>query len=159
MKLSDWISIVSVTITALMALRTIVSERRARASAATAREQATRSIDAAARAADAQQRLAELAEAQAAKYPVPWRLEHVSGLTFALINRGDDREYAVQVRGVPIIDRWELPPQDVDGRSRFQFRANVSTGSENMVVVTWHHRGDRSDERLSWTHPLPAERN
>lgn len=157
MKLPDWISIVSVTLTALMALRTVISERRARASAATAREQATRSIDAAGRAADAQHRLAELAEAEAAKYPIPWHLEHESGVMYMLINRSDNPEYAVEVRGEPIIDRWALAPQDVDGRSRFRFRANMSTGSENMVVVTWHHRSDRSDERLSWRHPLPGE--
>jgi hypothetical protein len=168
----DWGNVpsnVSAGLAIIVAVRAWLSERRAKRSATAAKEQAERAAAAAEEsavaardAANAQQRLASIAEAEAAKYPIPWRIYPGGGMKYWLRNESDNIEYAVSISG-PLVRPGGSPtgPQDVHGRSQFEFMANqvwqVQDESEKLVTVTWHHLEDHSDTLRPWKSTLPRQ--
>lgn len=75
----------------------IASGWRAWKAARKAEEAQGRSTQALELAAAAQDRLAALAEAEAARYRVPWRIDRIGESKFLLVNTGDEAEHDVSI--------------------------------------------------------------
>lgn len=133
----------------------LMAERAA--SAATA--EAKRSADAAERSAGADERLARLAEAEAARRPIPWRLEASAGHLFRLTNTADERMASVDVEPLSAKDdfRTDEFPADIDGRSSrsFVFAPSLASPPAPRVRISWTWP-DGSTQ--SWTEAIPGRR-
>lgn len=157
MQLGDvatWVASVAAVVAVVIAVRT---DRKSSRAANSSASDAKRAADAAEQAADAATRQTALAEAAAARYTPPWRLEWAKGDTYLLFNEGDEPVFGVEVAmsGMHVRKNFDEPTK-VDPRSGITFlaAATMSTRDRN-VTVTWHRHEDEASERHEWRHPLP----
>ncbi len=112
-----------------------------------------RAAAAAERNAEALTRLADASDRRTAKpYRPPWKIEHITGSTYALRNTGDDTEDNVMitgrsVRGAPV------SASEVHAGSSLSFLAIGAWGIDREIVVRWNH-GSLGEQPL-WRDELP----
>lgn len=114
--------------------------------------EARRSADAAAEVAtiERDRRAEEVAEAD--RLRVRFELEHQSGQAFLLRNVGTEIAYGVHVdteglgTGGEVEDFEKFSPDDAH---RYLLSSTLDCDGTERVLVTWHHRQDRSDEPRS----------
>jgi type II secretory pathway pseudopilin PulG len=119
------------------------------------RRQARDANRAAARSADAAEQQLALAEAEAARYPTPWRLTNDDGSTWILTNGSDEAAVGVTVR--PVHDSLVIlnAPDGVDVGPGSAVSFVVSTGygtSDFRVRATWRRPGETYER--DWTHSV-----
>jgi hypothetical protein len=115
---------------------------------------ARRATDAAVESAKASRVLADLAESEASRYKIPWRLEHSGkGNKYLLFNDSEDEAvHDVEVAG----DVRVTGERDVIGPGESIGLIDVRTlGRHEPLKVTWKRPKDKGEESYSWTSELP----
>lgn len=132
--------------------------RRAAADAAAARAAAERATLAAEKTAEAAARHAAIAEAEASKYPAPWRLHAAASGRFRLANDSSENVHDIVIVFPPMPDGE--PDEELRGElltpgSAIEFTKFLTLGRPHRdITVTWSR--EPRGERHSWTHPLPG---
>ncbi len=132
---------------------TLREKRAATRAAVDAADSSHQAAAAAERNAEALTRLADASDRRTAKpYRPPWKIEHITGSTYALRNTGDDTEENVMitgrsVRGAPV------SASEVHAGSSLSFLAIGAWGIEREIVVRWNH-GSLGEQPL-WRDELP----
>jgi hypothetical protein len=116
--------------------------------------EAKRSADAAAEVADVDRarRADEVADAERRR--VRFELVPEGGSAYVLQNVGTATAYGVHVDtgGLGFQDEvTDFEEFEADGEHRYLLTRTMDPDQADHVVVTWHHRPDRSDERRSVT--------
>lgn len=156
---SSWVAVVvSVTV----AIRAVVSERRAKASADRAGDQRQRTVAAAERSAKAVEEVAAAIRGSGAGSTAPaaahqgptWGIEHRSGSVYALVNNTAFPQTEVTVTG-PSIRRGGGPYDEIKAFSEVEFFGLSAWGLDQTVTVHWT---DQGGARQEWSKPLPPKR-
>lgn len=89
-------------------------------------------------------------------YVSPWRIEHVRGDTYVLINGGTDIEYDVHIEPPqPSIPRGSFDFKEFSPRSSESFMIILAMGATHDLTVSWRHDPDKQD-RQEWHTVLPT---
>lgn len=125
---------------------------RAAKNADEARERSARALEI---AAAAQDRLVTLAEAEATKYQIPWRIEPAGKSRYLLVNDGDEPAHDVSLECDFVMDS-PVTQKRVDPRGAMEFFAPRAFGGQDDTVTVhwWRHPGQGGDHH-QWSHPLP----
>jgi len=156
----EWAAVVISIAAAFFAFRSIYYSKKSTRAAENAAEAAKRSAEAAessagsaAISAEADSKLAALAEAEASKFRIPWRIDpSPSGKGFTLTNDGDEPAFDVEIDGDVLVRnlRGTIGPREslalIDSRSM---------GSAKPPVVTWSRSPEQGGERMTWTGEFP----
>jgi hypothetical protein len=130
----------------------IIVAGRATKKADAAQHRATKALEI---AAVAQDRLAALAEAEAARYRVPWVLSQVGQSRHRLTNDGDETAHEVMIRGDYLFEA-PVSAERVGPRGAVDFFAARTAGdNDEDVIVTWRRPALVGGEQHEWRHPLP----
>lgn len=151
--ISSW---VAVAVSVAVAIRAIVSERRAKASAEKADAQRRRSAEAVEAVAAAIRDIAASGEAPVALHQGPtWDIEHRSGSLYALINKTPFDQTAITLTGAPV-HRGGGPHDEIKAFSEIEF-FGLSTWQmpDQTITVSWT---DQNGDRQEWSKPLPPKR-
>lgn len=123
--------------------------------AETSAQQAERSADAAETSAHADATMARLAEEEANRYTIPWRIEHDRKQRYRLIHDNDDETAQnVKIDGAAVhhLDaKSELGPQE-----SMLFLLSPAMGMSRDVTITWRRPTDPEGELRSYTTQPPG---
>jgi len=102
--------------------------------------------------------LAKAAEDRAqraeARYQPPWRLEHVRGDTYSLVNDGYETVHDVEVAGGIRCSVQDGDPKQVPAGSALTVFIVGAMGAPPYLTVTWRRDTSTSGEnRLVWSRP------
>ena len=122
----------------------LYAHRQTRAAEQSAAE-SKRSADAAADMAKIEQerRAEEVAEAE--RHRVRFELEHQSRSAYLLRNVGTDSAYGVNVETEVLVSRGEVDFDEFRAGDAHKYLLTSTWGGPDHIVVSWHHRPDRSD--------------
>jgi hypothetical protein len=140
------ISVLSVVVASVVVWYGRGQKRAADLSAA----EAKRSADAAAEAADIERARREEEIADAERRRVRFQLVKEGGHAYLLWNVGTDTAYGVHVDtgGLGMQDEiTDFDEFEAGSEQRYLLSRTMGSGQDEHVVVTWHHRPDRSDEQ------------
>jgi hypothetical protein len=94
-----------------------------------------------------ERRAEEVAEAD--RLRVCFELEHQRGQAYLLRNAGTDSAYGVHVETGGMVARGEVDFDEFPTGEAHKYVLARSWGGPDHIVVTWHHRSDRSDSPRS----------
>lgn len=164
MRWGDVSSWVAVVVSVAVAIRAVISERRAKASADRAGDQRQRTVAAAERSAKAVEEVAAAIRGSgvgSSTAPAPphqgptWGVEHRSGSVYALVNNTAFPQTAVTVTG-PCVRRGGGPYDEIKAFSEIEFFGHLTAQmSDRAVTVEWT---DQNGARQEWSKPLPPKR-
>jgi hypothetical protein len=148
-NLAEWAAVLAAVDIAIVSI--IVAGRAAK-KADRAQHRATKALEI---AAVAQDRLAALAEAEAARYRVPWVLSQVGQSRHRLTNDSDETAHDVVIRGDYLFDD-PVSADRVGPRGAVDFFAARTGGANDEdVIVTWRRPAEAGGEEHEWRHQLP----
>ena len=89
-------------------------------------------------------------------YVSPWRIEHVRGDTYVLINDGTNIEYDVHIEPPqPSISEGSFDFEKFRPRSSESFMITLAMGATHDLIVSWRHDPNKQD-RQEWHTVLPT---
>ncbi|WP_127842170.1 hypothetical protein [Actinomyces wuliandei] len=128
-----------------------MAQTRAEATLKAVQEQA----EASSRSAAAIEQIAKQVDEQAtaSQATPPWRVEHVTGDRYAVVNESGSTVHAVDIEAPKAIclSKGDAFPADIDGHSRKSF-VYLGPGTDRVIVITWRRPDGTQDK---WSGEIP----
>lgn len=150
MEWVDWGDAAAWAGAAAALVMSVVAVRQARL----ARRESARSADAAERSAAAVEEQVAMAKADAERYRVPWRVEHVRNSQYRLVNASDDPEWDVSIEADFVVGRRVVRDRLGPREAVAFIESRAMDDKDDAVTVRWR-RQPGEGEWLEWRHPVP----